>query len=161
MATGGPSSTIEGGDEVPAVAALEELPQLPDRVEYYTSAGQRRYIDIPIPDQVEYALPPGVQHVSREYMEECFRYAAGLTDVFKQQMTQRKRRASPLAPIGVRASATGRVSNDQATQMTTACDADPLKRIQGLRNGHGRSHCSGGRVDCLLKRLRTFLTKAF
>ncbi|KAG5520438.1 hypothetical protein RHGRI_033129 [Rhododendron griersonianum] len=33
MAKGGPRSTIgggEGGDEVPAVAALEELPQLPD-----------------------------------------------------------------------------------------------------------------------------------
>ncbi|KAF7123476.1 hypothetical protein RHSIM_Rhsim12G0012500 [Rhododendron simsii] len=63
MATSGPNSAIGGGYEVPAVPSFEELPQLPDRVDYSTRLGHRRHVDIPIPEHLKHALPAGVQHV--------------------------------------------------------------------------------------------------
>lgn len=99
-----------GGAEGPT-----ELPPLPQQVDYYSSTGQRQYIDVPCPEHVDLTLPPNVQQVSlfipfqnqslfaycvylwnmglisslfqvpREYVEACFRNISGLRVLVRQQ----------------------------------------------------------------------------
>ncbi|KAF7123143.1 hypothetical protein RHSIM_Rhsim12G0012800 [Rhododendron simsii] len=69
-----------GGAEGPA-----ELPMLPQQVDYYSSTGQRQYIDVPCPEHVDLTLPPNVQQVPREYVEACFRNISGLRVLVRQQ----------------------------------------------------------------------------
>lgn len=54
-----PAPAVGGGAEGPT-----ELPPLPQLVDYYSSTGQRQYIDIPCPEHVDLTLPPNVQQVS-------------------------------------------------------------------------------------------------
>ncbi|KAF7123296.1 hypothetical protein RHSIM_Rhsim12G0011600 [Rhododendron simsii] len=78
-ATGGEGAEVIGG------ASLEELPQLPEQVIYYSSRGHRRSVDIPSPENVELALAPSVQQVSREYVESCFRCLSGMSALIRQK----------------------------------------------------------------------------
>lgn len=84
-AAGGGRGGGRGGlAEVPAGAVLPELPQLPWRVDYYNSTGQRQFVDIPIPEDIDFTLPPSVQQVPREYVEACFRNLSGLRVLVRQ-----------------------------------------------------------------------------
>ncbi|KAI8526685.1 hypothetical protein RHMOL_Rhmol12G0014600 [Rhododendron molle] len=86
MATSGSISAGRGrGRGGAGVQIPVEFPQLPVQVEYYNIEGQGRFIDIPSPDHVELTLPPGVQQVSREYVEACFRVMSGLKVRVRQQ----------------------------------------------------------------------------
>ncbi|KAF7124224.1 hypothetical protein RHSIM_Rhsim12G0011000 [Rhododendron simsii] len=78
-ATGGEGAEVIGG------ASLEELHQLPEQVIYYSSRGHRRSVDIPSPENVELALAPSVQQVSREYVESCFRCLSGMSALIRQK----------------------------------------------------------------------------
>ncbi|KAF7123474.1 hypothetical protein RHSIM_Rhsim12G0012600 [Rhododendron simsii] len=80
-----PTATGGEGAEVLGVASLEELPQLPEQVIYFSRRGQLRSDDIPSPDHVELALPPSVHEVSREYVEACFCCISGLSALVRKK----------------------------------------------------------------------------
>ncbi|XP_058195415.1 uncharacterized protein LOC131311843 [Rhododendron vialii] len=76
---------VVGGGGGGGAEGLAELPPLPQQVDYYSSTGQRQYIDVPCPEHVDLTLPPNVQQVPREYVEACFRNISGLRVLVRQQ----------------------------------------------------------------------------
>ncbi|KAF7124804.1 hypothetical protein RHSIM_Rhsim12G0012200 [Rhododendron simsii] len=95
-ATGGEGAEVLGG------ASLEEVPQLPEQVIYCSCRGQLRSVDIPSPENVELALAPSVQQVSREYVESCFRCLSGMSALVRQKFMEDERQSMVIEDLEAR-----------------------------------------------------------
>ncbi|KAF7124294.1 hypothetical protein RHSIM_Rhsim12G0012700 [Rhododendron simsii] len=95
-----PTAVVAGGGGEVLVGAVLELPKLSWPVDYVSSTGHTRYVDVPSPEHVDFTLPPGVQRVPREYVEAWFRRISGLRVLVREQAMAGKTVRPPIMVEG-------------------------------------------------------------